>query len=581
MRQRVFFKLLAAFFVVIAAATVVLNMVIQRTWVESLRHEIERGLVAKTRLFAHRVETDQTRPLQQLVNEEAVAADARATVIDHSGKVLADSAADPATMENHATRPEFISALGGGTGSSTRLSHTVGIQFLYVAVPVRGGAVRLAYPLSTIQQTTATVRHSLLVGSAIGLLFATLLAAFLANRVSRRLGRIVAFAQRITAGDLNARIAEPSTDELASVTAALDDTARKLQSSFAVLQDSRNEMETLLNSMQEAVIAVGREGKVLWANGRMMLLAPSAGKTGSKILESVRDPSFLAALNGAIQRNEACKARITTFVPGRTYELTAAPMGATGAVLVLHDVTELERVEKTRRDFIANVSHELRTPLTSIQGYAETVMDSLPGDANATSREFLEIILKNAARMTRLTEDLLVLARVESGEQRYNIVPVSPDELLQEALQSSRHEANAAGMEVVAENTISTLVLADRDAMHQVFANLIDNAIKYACGGKRIVVGARGTGGAVEFFVRDFGPGIGSQHHSRLFERFYRVDKARSREAGGTGLGLAIVKHIVQVHAGRVRVESELGHGATFFFSLRCATRNTAVSEPS
>ena len=568
MRRSVFLKLLAAFFVVIATATVALNLVIQRTWVDSLRREIERSMVAKTRLFAYRVETDHTRPLQQLVNEEAAAANARATVIDPSGKVLADSAAEEAKMENHAARPEFMAALHGATGSSTRLSHTVGIEFLYVAVPIPGGAVRLAYPLASIQQTTAKVRQSLLLASAAALGFASLLAAFLAHRVSQRLTRIVAFAQRVTAGDLNARIAEASSDELATVTAALDGTARKLQISFAALQDSHDEMETLLNSMEEAVIAVNSSGEVLWANGRMRALAPSAAQ-GSPVIESVRDPSFLAALEGALQRKQVSRARMTSFVRGRTFEMTAAPMGTGGAVVVLHDVTELERVEKTRRDFIANVSHELRTPLTSIQGYAETVLESLAADgANASSREFLEVILKNAARMTRLTEDLLVLAKVESGEQRYNLVAVSSDELLEEAVRSARQQASAAGVELAAENAIAEPVLADRDAMHQVFANLIDNAIKYAGGGKRIVVGAQQRGQMVEFFVRDFGPGIGSQHHARLFERFYRVDKARSREAGGTGLGLAIVKHIVQVHAGQVRVESRLGHGATFYFSL-------------
>jgi two-component system phosphate regulon sensor histidine kinase PhoR len=250
---------------------------------------------------------------------------------------------------------------------------------------------------------------------------------------------------------------------------------------------------------------------------------------------------------------------------------------------VLHDQTEIERVEKTRRDFIANVSHELRTPLTSIQGYTETLLDSSQADNHV--REFLEIIRKNAARMSRLTEDLLTLARVESGEHRFDVQRVSAEELLQDARESFREVARSYGVELEVENAVpGAHVNADREAVHQIFSNLIENALKYAASGKRVVLGARaasgvapgggsdaadGTHGGVEFYVRDFGPGISSEHVPRLFERFYRVDKARSRESGGTGLGLAIAKHIILAHGGTIRAESELNHGSTFVFVLR------------
>jgi two-component system phosphate regulon sensor histidine kinase PhoR len=237
-----------------------------------------------------------------------------------------------------------------------------------------------------------------------------------------------------------------------------------------------------------------------------------------------------------------------------------------GAVAVLRDLTETERVEKTRRDFIANVSHELRTPLTSIQGYTETLLDSAP--ENNHNREFLEIIRKSAVRMSRLTEDLLTLARVESGEQRFDIQSVAPSELLQEAVQSFREIARAQNVELKIEDASNALVGADSEAIHQVFSNLVDNALKYAASGSRIVVGARPIPQAVEFYVQDFGPGIPSEHLARLFERFYRIDKARSRESGGTGLGLAIAKHIVLAHGGAIRAQSELNHGSTFVFTL-------------
>jgi two-component system phosphate regulon sensor histidine kinase PhoR len=237
-----------------------------------------------------------------------------------------------------------------------------------------------------------------------------------------------------------------------------------------------------------------------------------------------------------------------------------------GAVAVLHDQTEIERVEKTRRDFIANVSHELRTPLTSIQGYSETLLEN--PNVPDTVREFLEIIRKNATRMGRLTEDLLVLTRVESGELHFNFQLTTPRELLEDAVETFREVAALRGVDLSLMNTASSPVSVDGDAIHQVFSNLIDNALKYGATGGKILVGACETEEGVQFYVRDFGDGIPSEHLSRLFERFYRVDKARSRESGGTGLGLAIAKHVVRAHGGTIKAESELNHGSTFYFTL-------------
>ena len=287
------------------------------------------------------------------------------------------------------------------------------------------------------------------------------------------------------------------------------------------------------------------------------------------LVETVRDPDFLSAVRAASEARKVFTARAASIVPGRTFDVTASPMPGGGAVAVLRDLTETERVEKTRRDFIANVSHELRTPLTSIQGYTETLLDSAPD--NNHSREFLEIIRKSALRMSRLTEDLLTLARVESGEQRFDIQPSAPADLLQEAVQSFREIARAQSVELKVEDNAVAPVGADPEAVHQVFSNLVDNAMKYAASGGRIVLGARPITAGVEFYVQDFGPGIPSEHLPRLFERFYRVDKARSRESGGTGLGLAIAKHIVLAHGGSIRAQSELNHGSTFLFTLPLA----------
>ena len=403
-------------------------------------------------------------------------------------------------------------------------------------------------------------------GTLLALLVALIISAIAAQATARRLERIVRFADRIAAGDLAARIEETSGDEIGQVAASLDKTARHLEESFAALQHSQRQLETLLNSMQDAVIAVSADDRVQWANQTMDKLVPQHTRKNAPLVETVRDPDFLTAVRGASEARKVFTARAGSIVPGRTFDVTAAPMPGGGAVAVLRDLTETERVEKTRRDFIANVSHELRTPLTSIQGYTETLLDSAPG--NDHSREFLEIIRKSALRMSRLTEDLLTLARVESGEQRFDIESTAPADLLQEAVQSFREIARTQNVELIVEDLAGARVGADPEAIHQVFSNLVDNALKYAQSGGRIILGARPVAEGVEFYVQDFGPGIPSEHLARLFERFYRVDKARSRESGGTGLGLAIAKHIVLAHGGSIRAQSELNHGSTFLFTL-------------
>ncbi len=566
MKSRIFVKLFLAALVVIAACTVSLDLLIGRTWQNMLRREIETSLRQKTQMFASRVADTSPGSLKQMTQQAALAAGARVTVIDATGKVLADSDGNPDTMENHAGRPEFVTALQGKIGIATRLSKTIGVDLLYVAVPIPGGAVRMAYPLSSIRTANSEIRRDLIEGSAVAALLALLLAFVATQSIGRRLLRITDFAERVAAGDLSARIQEGAGDEIAHVASALDKTARKLEEGFSALENSRQTLETLLNSMQEAVIAVAEDERVLWANQRMERLLSSGVRLGAPLVQSVRDPEILTSVQSALTTRDVTMARAAKIFSGRVFDVTAAPMPGGGAVAVLHDQTEIERVEKTRRDFIANVSHELRTPLTSIQGYAETLMESrgLPTDL----REFVEIIRKNAMRMARLTEDLLVLARVESGEQKLNFQTAMPNQLLDDAVQTFRELASTRGLELSVMNTASSAVLVDRDAIHQVFTNLIDNALKYGNQGGKVLVGACESEEGVQFYVRDFGSGISSEHLSRLFERFYRVDKARSLESGGTGLGLAIAKHVVRAHSGTIHVESELNHGSTFYFTL-------------
>ena len=404
----------------------------------------------------------------------------------------------------------------------------------------------------------------------IALLLALPVAAFAARGVTMRIERVIAFVRRIADGDLSARLHLVDNDELSAMEAALNQTAERLGESFAEIEARRQELAAMLNSMQEAVVAITPEGAVRWSNAVMQRIAGTQLHPGRPLVHAVRDPDVLAAMRATLDNHEVRDGRANSLAPGRTFEINAAPLPSGGALVVLHDVTRIEAAEKSRRDFIANVSHELRTPLTSIQGYVETLLEDPIPDAETTA-EFLGIILKNATRMNRLTEDLLALASVEGPDYKLSPQPARASSLVQDAIESLGGIVVDSEVELESTGAPDALVLADPDALNQVFGNLIENSLKYAKAGKRISVGAQLVDGAVEFIVQDFGPGIASEHLGRIFERFYRVDKARSRDSGGTGLGLAIVKHIVLAHGGRVWAESELGHGAQFHFTLPLA----------
>ena len=419
-------------------------------------------------------------------------------------------------------------------------------------------------------ETLPRLGREALWSGVIALAVALPLAAWVAMRIAGRLKQVVDFARRVAEGDLTARLDQSSGDELSGMEAALNQTAERLGQGFAEIENRRQELAAMLDSMQEAVVAVTSEGYVRWSNTVMQRMAGTQIRAGRPLAHSVRDPDLLACVRGALEKGEVQSGRASSLAPGRVFEVSAAPLPSGGALAVLHDVTRIEAAERSRRDFIANVSHELRTPLTSIQGYVETLVEDT-GASPETTREFLGVIQKNARRMNRLTEDLLALAGVESPDYKLARQPMRASALVHDAIESLGGLMVDSGVELESSGAPDALVMADPDAMTQVFGNLIENALKYGGAGKRVRVGATMLESEVEFCVQDFGPGIASEHLERIFERFYRVDKARSRESGGTGLGLAIVKHIVQAHGGRVRAESDLGAGAAFYFTLPLA----------
>ncbi len=580
MTGRVFTKLFFSFVVVLFLGMAVLDFSLRQVMEQSLRTQAEESLASQARILAAQISTTappDSTSLQQIARSDAAAACAEVEFFDAQGQLIATSGREATLNQAPGSEPPpEVAAVLHQHQAEGRARRR---ETIYVAVPAGPLVVRVAAESPTnVAGPVQVLRRGILLASLLSLLVATLLAALLAQRAAKRLARIVVFAKRIASGDLSARVEEGNLDEISAVAHALDVTASRLEQSFHALESSRSELTALLDSMQEAVIAINPQGQVSWCNAVMQRIALSPVQEGRALVHSIRDPEVLSSVAAALTQRQASRRRAISVAPGKVFEVNAAPMPGGGAVAVLHDVSEKERSETTRRDFVANVSHELRTPLTCITGYVETLLDD--ESLNQQAREFLQIILKNASRMNRLTEDLLALASVESGDYKLRLQRIKASTLVEEAVGSLTGLVLDSDLTLEAGEIADEPVMADLDALSQVFGNLVENAMKYGKTGGRVVVGARRRDTMMEFYVQDFGPGIPYEHLPRIFERFYRVDKARSRESGGTGLGLAIAKHIVQAHGGDIRCESELGFGATFVFRLPCVAIPNPAAVP-
>ena len=387
---------------------------------------------------------------------------------------------------------------------------------------------------------------------------------------------------RAEAATIQALIATPQQElsispEFSVIPRLLFQQQQEAARQLAVSDESRHQLEVLLEGMQDGVLGVDAGGRIQWTNAQMNRVMETHGLGGSirlgrSVVHTLRDPALRDAVQLAVEERRATEVRSATLLPGRIFDVSAAPLPGGGAVVVLHDVTRAEALERTQREFVANVSHELRTPLTSIVGYVETLLDTEPLQDHV--REYLETVLKNASRMRRLTEDLLVLARVEGADRTLRRRAVPAEVLLEEAVLLAEGSAFGDGARFEIAMTTEVSVLADEHAVSQVLGNLLENAVKYGgVDAPRVVLAAAlaDAGRSVRFTVRDFGTGIPQEHQERIFERFYRVDKARSRESGGTGLGLAIARHLIEEHGGTLGVSSALGEGSTFAFTLPVA----------
>jgi two-component system, OmpR family, phosphate regulon sensor histidine kinase PhoR len=562
------------------------------------RHTVESlkvGLVTSARLVHDLLlppggQLPGAEPMQRLVERYAATLGTRVTVIAADGTVLGDSEREPAgvpAMENHAGRPEVQAALGGGIGSDVRRSRTLGVDMLYVAVPLEGpsrprGAVRLAVPLTEVAKASASIRQAVAIGAILAIAVVLGVGAFLSRRVTWPVARMQAIAQRMAAGDFEQRVPAAGDDEVAELGHALNRMALALRDKVQTLEAERAEVAAILERMVEGVVALDERGRILLMNpgARAIFDLPDGAAdrvAGRSLLETVRQKPLFDLV-------EACRAGAPPEGYRREVELGppvnrilaahAVPVSfaqGTGVVLVLHDVTELRRLERVRAEFVANVSHELRTPLTSIKGYLETLLDGALDDP-AHARRFLETAHVHAERLGRLVDDLLQLSDVETGKVALRLEPICLRELAGAVATMFEPQAAHKGLVVLNEVPAALAVHGDADRLSQILVNLVDNGVKYTPAGGRITLSAvPGPAGMVEVAVADTGIGIPSLDLPRITERFYRVDKARSRELGGTGLGLAIVKHLVQAHGGTLMVESALGKGTTVRFTLPSA----------
>ncbi len=504
----------------------------------------------------------------------------RITIIDPQGKVLGDSEENPALMENHSDRPEIKEALQGRTGKNIRYSATLGVDMLYISIPVVTdnqilGVVRLSLPLVEVKENIAYLRRITFLAALIGLLLASFVSLIMSLSITRPLREMTEISQRISQGDFSKKLKIRSQDEIGQLADNLNQMSEELENKLKIISEDKDKMEVILSSIVEGIIAVDKEGRIILFN---QALKEMIGYSGNSVLgkfhwEVIRNNQVNKILKETLQKGETLTREITLFSPQeKIFYVSASPLiektKIWGAVVVLNDITEIKKLEKMRSEFVANVSHELRTPLTSIQGFVETLKEGAVDDPEK-ARYFLSIIERQSDRLNTLIEDLLQLSKIESEERLMNFQAVNLKELIEQVTLEFKGKIEDKGQLLKVDIPPQLpLLKADAEQIATALRNLLDNAIKYTPNKGEISITVLEKEKDIYVEVTDNGIGISSEHLGRLFERFYRVDKDRSRTLGGTGLGLAIVKHIVQAHGGKVGVGSELGKGSKFFFTL-------------
>jgi two-component system phosphate regulon sensor histidine kinase PhoR len=589
-RRNLFWKLALTFLALLLSVLVAVDFFAER----ALQRNFERAGFAQLEAEAQFAKShplqfsrapDQptgSSALAEWVSQMAVRG-VHVAVIAPDGQVLADSQADTQAMEKRADGPEVLQAFSKGEGRSIRRSPILNRDFLYYAVRHNPSADRLesssvvlrfAIPVETNDEVLASFRHSLWVWSFIILLIAGAASLLLSRGLTDRIERLKKFSRRVAAGDFRPLSVDGSGDALDALGASLNQTAMRLDRTIRTLTEERNLSAAILGSMVEGVAVITGSERLAFANpGFTEILGLDAPiQSGGALVEALRQTELISAVRQVLSGQSRVEAEISTgTVRQRFFAATVAAVHAgetTGAIIVLHDITDLRKLERVRRDFVANVSHEFKTPLTAIQGFAETLLAGAIDDPQNRNR-FLEIILEHSRRLARLTDDLLKLSKMDADRLELEISRVSVTEFVETCLETAQHRAVEKGLQLSLRMPDQLPDIAgDRRRLAEILQNLLDNARQYTPPGGRIVLSAECNDSEVIFTVADTGIGIPRADQPRIFERFYRVDAARSREVGGTGLGLAIAKHLVEVHGGRIWVQSEIGQGSQFHFSV-------------
>ena len=585
--RRLFWKLALTFFALLLSVLLAVDFLAERTLRRSYEADGFNELQALARvLLLQPLRLSSIPPqtpedslaLRDWVNRAANAG-TRVTVITSEGTVIADSSSATEPMESHAQRPEVIEALQHGEGRATRYSVSVQRPMLYFAkrMDQPGGKpllIRLALPMDGIDDALARFRTRLWLWSLLILLLAGAVSLLISRSFTDRIERLREFSRRVAEGDFRPLPSDGKGDTLEALGSSLNQTAERLDRTIRTLTEERNLSSAILGSMVEGVAVVNGAERLVFANpgfaGILGLDVPPVA--GSSLLEIVRQRELIDAVRRVLAGEPRVESEIITgTLRQHFFAATVAAVRAgetSGAVIVLHDITALRKLERIRRDFVANVSHEFRTPLTAIQGFSETLIAGAINDPNNRDR-FLAIILDHSRRLARLTEDLLRLSEMDAERLELEIRRVSVSQFVESCYETAQRRATEKGLSLSLQlPALMPDVAGDTRRLQEVLQNLLDNAIQYTLPGGKIILSAESKSDEVIFTVSDTGIGIPQSDQPRIFERFYRVDAARSREAGGTGLGLAIAKHLVEAHGGRIWVESEIGVGSRFYFSI-------------
>lgn len=580
-KRSLLWQLYPVYLSITVAALVIITIYLSRLLPEFYYDQVADDLQARAHLIEQQIlpylKANNYQKLDDMTKELGSSSSTRITIILLDGRVIAESDENPSDMKNHGDRPEFIDALDIGLGRSLRPSDTLGRIMMYLALPIKDqdqilAVIRTSIPATAIDENLKNIYNQIVLSVVIVAICAAGISLIISRKISRPIEQMKETAQRFASGQFD-HVPIPKQVELAELAQALNEMARQLRDRINTITRQRNEVEAILSSMAEGVLAVDVNNRIVSINraaAKFLNTDPKDAK-GRTVEDIVHNTEFQEFIHGILNDEDSSQTEVV--LPGRKDRivglngttLTDNNGDKSGAVIVISDMTRMRRLEDVRRDFVANVSHELRTPITSIKGFAETLLEGTFKEPKKSER-FLRIIAKHSDRLHAIVEDLLSLSSLEEGSQKRKITfeKASIRPVLHSVVSMSTIKAEEKDIIVELDCDEGIEARINTVLLEQAILNLVDNAIKYSESKSTIRIEAHQPNEMIRIAVRDSGCGIPRKHQNRIFERFYVVDKSRSRKLGGTGLGLAIVKHIAEVHSGYVTLESSPGRGCTF-----------------